>query len=219
MLISFHTIGYKGLIQLAQRSGQFKRLGVREVHDGEYIGQDEFGDDEFKFSHEFDNKKVLGYFAYFELTTGFKKTMYMTVDQVKTHAKKYSRSFGNGKGTDLWSSSFDFMASKTVLKLLLNRYAPLSVDLSKAIQADQAVVNNDGSYSYVDSKSYQEPIKIEAKKTTVKNNIIPEKEKEAKEVVEAEIVSENDNNPFTDEDSSYNPDELPFDLPNDNEGN
>lgn len=144
-------LGYKGLIQLAQRSGQFRRLGVREVHEGEYIGQDEVGDDLFKFSHEFDSKPVVGYFAYFELLNGFKKTMYWTVEQCKAHAKKYSRSYGNGKGTDLWSEQFSLMAEKTVLKLLLNRYAPLSVELQKAVLADQAVIKEDGSMEYVDN--------------------------------------------------------------------
>ena len=146
-------VGYKGLIQLAQRSGQFERLGVRAVHDGEYCGQDEFGDDLFKFSHDFDDKPVVGYFAYFQLLNGFKKTMYWTVEQCKAHAKKYSRSYGNGKGTDLWTDNFDLMASKTVLKLLLNRYAPLSVELQKAVLADQAVIKDDGKYEYVDSNT------------------------------------------------------------------
>lgn len=168
-------IGYKGLIQLAQRSGQFERLGVREVHEGEYIGQDEFGDDLFKFSHEFDNKPVVGYFAYFQLLNGFRKTMYWTVDQCKNHAKKYSRSYGNNKGTDLWSTNFDLMAEKTVLKLLLNRYAPLSVDLQKAFQSDQAVIKEDGTYEYVDNSDNEEYEKL---KTTVNNSIIPEDETE-----------------------------------------
>lgn len=145
-------IGWKGLVQLAQRSGQFKRLGVREVHEGEYIGQDNFGDDLFKFDHKFDANAVVGYFAYFELLNGFQKTMYWTKEQCEAHAKKYSRSYGSGKSTDLWKNSFDQMACKTVLKLLLNRYAPLSVDLQRAVLADQAIINNDGKYEYVDAE-------------------------------------------------------------------
>lgn len=176
-------VGYKGLIQLAQRSGQFERLGVREVHEGEYIGQDEFGDDLFKFSHEFDSKSVVGYFAYFRLTNGFKKTMYWTVNQCKAHAKKYSRSYGNGKGTDLWTDNFDLMASKTVLKLLLNRYAPLSVELQKAVAADQSVINQDGSYSYVDNADAADVTAIPERKTTVGNSILDDTEDENDVVV------------------------------------
>ena len=149
-------IGYKGLIQLAQRSGQFERLGVREVHEGEYIGQDEFGDDLFKFSHDCDNNPIVGYFAYFQLLNGFKKTMYWTVEQCKSHARRYSRSYGNNKGTDLWTDNFDLMASKTVLKLLLNRYAPLSVELQKAVAADQSVIREDGSFDYVDREENEQ---------------------------------------------------------------
>ena len=159
-------VGWKGLVQLAQRSGQFERLGVRPVHEGEYIGQDEFGDDLFKFSHEFDNNKVVGYYAYFKLLNGFKKTLYWTVEQCEKHGRKYSKSFDN-----LWKSSFDSMAEKTVLKLLLNRYAPLSIEMQKAIQADQAVINEDGTYSYVDNPNYVENDQPKGKKTTVKNTI------------------------------------------------
>ena len=160
--------GYKALIQLAQRSGQFERLGVRPVHEGEYIGQDEFGDDIFKFSHEFDNNKVVGYYAYFKLLNGFKKTLYWTVEECEKHGRKFSKSYDN-----LWKSSFDTMAQKTVLKLLLNRYAPLSVDMQKALQADQAVINTDGSYSYVDSPTWDdnEINQPKQKKTTVRNTI------------------------------------------------
>ena len=159
-------IGWKGLVQLAQRSGQFERLGVRPVHEGEYLGQDEFGDDLFKFSHEFDNNKVVGYYAYFKLLNGFKKTIYWTVEQCEQHGRKYSKSFNN-----LWKSSFDSMAQKTVLKLLLNRSAPLSIEMQKAIQADQAVINDDGSYSYVDNPNYIDEPQTKGKKTTVKNTI------------------------------------------------
>jgi len=160
-------IGWKGLVQLAQRSGQFERLGVREVHEGEYVGQDEFGDDLFNFSHDFDSNKVVGYYAYFKLLNGFKKTLYWTVDQCKEHAKKYSKSFGTGKSTDLWTNSFDAMASKTVLKLLLNRYAPLSVEMQNAIRFDQSSIDNNGNPIYVDNSDYEE------NESTI-NNVIEE---------------------------------------------
>lgn len=144
-------IGYKGLIQLAQRSGQFERLGVRPVHEGEYIGQDEFGDDMFKFSHDFDDKKTIGYFAYFVLANGFKKTLYMTVAQADAHAKRYSKAYASNWSGNLWKDQFDLMAQKTVLKLLLNRYAPLSIELQNAIKADQSVVGENGKLDYVDN--------------------------------------------------------------------
>ena len=153
-------IGYKGLIQLAIRSGQFERLGVRPVHEGEYAGQDEFGDDKFTFSHEFDANKTVGYYAYFVLVNGFKKSLYMTIEQVLAHAKQYSKKFAkDGKG--LWAEQFDLMAEKTVLKLLLNRYAPMSTEMHRAIRADQAVVKGDDNYEYVDNADAKEEPKAE----------------------------------------------------------
>ena len=157
-------IGYKGLLQLAQRSRQFERIGVREVHEGEWVGQDEFGDDLFKFSHDYDDKNIIGYFAYFKLLNGFKKTMFWTVDRVKYHAKKYSKTYESTSSTNVWRDNFDTMACKTVLKILINRYAPMSVEMQKAVEADQAVINQDGSYSYVDNEP-QELTKPTSRKT------------------------------------------------------
>lgn len=174
-------LGWKGLVQLAQRSGAFKRLGVREVHEGEYIGQDDFGDDMFKFDHKYDGNEVVGYFAYFELLNGFQKTMYWTKEQCQAHAKKYSKSYGNGSKTDLWSNSFDQMACKTVLKLLLNRYAPLSVEMQKGLVADQAVVKQDGSYEYVDSATGEVIAEAPKQQTLAKEDVKVEEVKEVKE--------------------------------------
>lgn len=147
-------IGWKGLVQLAQRSGQFERLGVRPVHKGEWVGQDEFGEDLFKFSHEYDNEETIGYYAYFKLTNGFVKTIYWTTEQCEKHGERYSQAHrGANKGGefDNWTNQFDVMANKTVLKQLLSKYAPLSTELQKAIVLDQAVINTDGTPNYVDT--------------------------------------------------------------------
>lgn len=151
-------IGWKGLVQLAQRSGQFERLGVREVHKGEWVGQDEFGEDLFKFDHKFDSEPTIGFYAYFKLTNGFVKTLFWTVEQCEKHGAKYSKAHsGKNKGGefDNWSKMFEIMASKTVLKQLLSKYAPLSTDLQKAITFDQAVVKDDGTPEYVDNEEEQ----------------------------------------------------------------
>lgn len=182
-------IGWKGLVQLAQRTGQFERLGVRPVHEGEYQGQDEFGDDLFKFSHDFDNKPIVGYYAYFKLLNGFTKTMYWTVAQCKAHGKRYSKT---GKlWADMENGGFEAMAQKTVLKLLLNRYAPLSVELQKAVQADQAVIKENGEYEYVDNEDA--PANVEPKKkTTVKLDAIDTKADENGEVTPSSFFGEPD---------------------------
>lgn len=186
-MVNLWTALGKGLVQLAQRSGQFKTLGVRPVHKGEYKGQDpNTGEDEFFFSHDFDNEEVVGYRAYFELINGFQKSLYMTKNQCLAHATKYSQSYKFDKDkTTLWNTEFDTMAEKTVLKLLLKRFAPMSIEMQKAILADQAVVNEDGTYEYVDNEK--------ATKTNVYNSLSEVKEEDVKEsekVVEAEVVDE-----------------------------
>jgi recombination protein RecT len=168
-------VGWKGLVQLAIRTNLYKKIGVRPVHKGEALGLDEFGDEVVKFDHAFDQEEVVGYFAYFELTSGFKKTLYWTVDQCKAHAKRYSKSYGNGSATDNWSNMFDTMAQKTVLKQLISKFGILSVEIIKAIESDQAVVNSDGTMSYVDNVEVADD-GVVSRKTTVINSIPTEEE-------------------------------------------
>ena len=165
-------VGWKGLVQLAVRSGQYSKIGARVVHKGEALGLDEFGDEIVKFDHKYDLEEVVGYFAYFELIGGFKKTLYWTVEQCQAHAKRYSKSYGNGSATDNWTNMFDSMALKTVLKQLISKYGIMSVDIQKAIVSDQAVIKDDGSMSYVDN----EPLEEENKKTTVSNTIVADED-------------------------------------------
>lgn len=170
-------IGWKGLVQLAQRSGLFSRLGVREVREGEYVCQDEFGDDQFKFSHDCDDNAIIGYYAYFELMNGFKKSVYWTRAQVDKHAKQYSQAYKQGRDTK-WNDEFDAMAKKTVLKQLLTKWAPLSVEMQTATQADQAVVRygeEGASFEYVDNKELEGDPKPESK-TNLSIDVIPEEE-------------------------------------------
>lgn len=139
-------IGYKGLIQLAMRSGQFVRINATEVKEGEIksrdrkTGQLEFGwiqDDK-----EREGKKTIGYLSYFKLSNGFESEFYMSTEEIQAHAKKYSQSYKSGFGQ--WKDNFDKMALKTVTKLHLNSgEAPLSVEMQKAIKADQAVLQDD----------------------------------------------------------------------------
>lgn len=143
-------IGWKGFVQLAQRSGQFRTINCTDVKAGEIENIDRLsGEIEFKWLQD-DAERVkaetIGYVAYFELSNGFRKMLYMTKVELEEHAKKYSQTYKRGYG--VWKDNFDAMARKTVLKLILNRYAPLSVDMAKAIRLDQA----DSEGSYVDNK-------------------------------------------------------------------
>lgn len=161
-------VGWKGLVQLCIRSGKYENLGVRPVHEGEALGLDEFGDEIVKFSHEFDLKPIVGYFAYFKLTSGFRKTLYWTVEQCEAHGTRYSKAHvGKNRGGefDNWSSNFDAMAQKTVLKQLLSKYGIMSIELQKAIEMDQAVIEDDKPV-YVDNEP--EPKQIEIAETKSK---------------------------------------------------
>jgi len=132
-------LGWKGFVQLAQRSGQFKTISVTPVYEGQVDEEDPLSGMTFNWKNKTSNK-VVGYASYFKLLNGFEKTMYMTVEQVQAHASKYSQTYKRGYG--VWKDDFDAMAQKTVLKLLLSKYAPLSVEMQTAEVADQAVINN-----------------------------------------------------------------------------
>lgn len=130
-------IGWKGFVQLAQRSGQFKTIVANPVHENELTGINSMtGEVEFEFKVEKEGA-IVGYMAYFKLLNGFEKSLYMSVKELNTHAKKYSQTFKKGYG--VWNDNFDAMAIKTVVKLLLNKFAPLSIDMQKAIEIDQKV--------------------------------------------------------------------------------
>ena len=132
-------LGYKGYLQLAQRSGQFKTISATPIYEGQIISKNPLTGYEFDFENR-DSDKVIGYAAYFELLNGFNKTYYMSVEDITSHAKKYSQTFKKGFG--VWKDNFESMAQKTVLKLLLSKYAPLSVEMQKAVVSDGAVIND-----------------------------------------------------------------------------
>lgn len=151
-------IGYKGFIQLAQRSGQFKTINVTEVKEGEIASRDRMtGEIDFNWiqnDSERLTKKTVGYLGYFALLNGFEKTMFMSIDELKAHGKKFSKTFGKQYG--LWNTDFDSMAQKTVIKLLLSKYAPLSIDMQTAVQTDQATfndINNPDDIKYPDNET------------------------------------------------------------------
>ena len=120
-------IGYKGFIQLAQRSGQFKTIASTPIYEGQIVEMNPLTGFKFDFALK-TSDKVVGYAAFFSLVTGFEKTFYMSVDDVKKHAGKYSQSFKNGYG--VWKDNFDEMACKTVTKLLLANAISIFVTLA-----------------------------------------------------------------------------------------
>lgn len=141
-------LGYKGYIQLAQRSGQYVDIGAKTVYEGELEYENRLLD-KFKFG-ERTGDKVIGYLAYFRLTNGFEKMLFMELDEMIAHAKKYSKSYSGG--TEKWGlADFNTMAEKTVLKRLLSKYGPLSIEsvqMSQALSNDGGVIsmNKDGDF-------------------------------------------------------------------------
>ena len=124
-------LGYKGLIELAQRSGQYKSINAGIVYKSQFISYDPlFETLDVDFSQPQD--EVAGYFASFELLNGFKKVAYWTKTEVYNHGKRFSKSFGSGP----WKTDFDAMAKKTVLKSIISTYGPLSIEMKQAITDD-----------------------------------------------------------------------------------
>ena len=152
-------LGYRAYIQLAQRSGQFKTINVTEVKEGEVLNNDRLTGEmtfEWNTTAKRSNLPVIGFVAYFELLNGYKHTLYMSKEDVDIHAKKYSQTFKKF-GSGLWKDEYESMGKKTVLKLLLSKYAPLSVEMQRAVVSDQGVVKDfDGQETidvdYVDNK-------------------------------------------------------------------
>ena len=154
-------MGYKGFIQLAIRSGEIKNLKPFPVYQNQVVSLNPVTGYEFDFNQKPNaNEKPVGYYAFFRLMNGAFFDDYMSREEVEKHAKKFSKSYGNKNG--VWTEHFDAMAQKTVLKRLLSKYAPLSVEMQQAIQADQAIINSiDGDYRYVDNESDTEKQAVE----------------------------------------------------------
>lgn len=160
-------LGYKGYIQLAQRSGQFSRIAATPVYDGQLISENPLLGYEFDWSVK-PNGNPIGYVAFFKLINGFTAELYMSKEEVMKHANKYSQTAKKGFG--VWKDQFEAMALKTVLKLLLSKQAPLSIDMQKAQMADQAIIRDvdKDEFDYID---HQESIAdLEAPKPTLNDD-------------------------------------------------
>lgn len=152
-------LGWKGAVQLCWRSGQFKTISSTEIYEGQLAEENPLTGFVFDWKAK-TSDKIIGYAGYFELLNGANKTFYMTTEQVEKHAKKFSQTYKKGFG--VWKDQFDEMAKKTVLKLLLQKYAPMSIEMQRAFIADQSIVNdyesNDVSHNdnYTDITSLNE---------------------------------------------------------------
>ena len=147
-------MGYKGFVQLAMRTGQYKKITVSELYDGQFKSYDPITDTlEYDLNDKISDETT-HYIAYFKLLNGFEKYFIMSKEEVEEHARKYSKTFN--KSFSNWKTNFDGMAKKTVLKLLLSKFGIMSIEMQTAQKADQAVIkdikdNNNIEVEYVDN--------------------------------------------------------------------
>jgi len=153
-------MGYKGYIQLAMRSGQYRTINADKVYEGELVKFDKVTG-EIDLSGTPTSNKVIGYFAHFETIQGFRKTIYWTKEQIVEHARHFSQSY-NSK-TSPWQTNFDAMAKKTVLKQLISKYGVMTVETTRALQEDEQQAAD------VEAKENenQEIIDVESSETSV----------------------------------------------------
>ena len=148
-------LGYKGYIQLAIRSGQYKKLNVLAVKKGELEYFDPLNE-EIKINlmvdkwDEREEAETIGYYATFELVNGFKKAIYWSKKQMENHALKYSPGYKAKKGYTFWEKNFDMMAYKTMLRQLISRWGIMSIEMQSAFENDMTFTDNSGAVKYTE---------------------------------------------------------------------
>ena len=179
-------LGYKGYIQLAIRSGQYKKLNVLAIKKGELIKYDPLNEEIevnlIEDEEERENAETIGYYAMFEYTNGFRKSLYWSKSKMEKHALKYSKGYAAHKGYTFWEKDFDGMAYKTMLRQLISKWGIMSIDMQQAVEKDMATINTDGTYEYVDNED-----NMIIEQTERKEDIKLQDEKEIKEVFMDEL--------------------------------
>lgn len=188
-------LGYKGYIQLAIRSGQYKDIDVIEVREGEFLGRDKItGKYQFNFIEDEmsrENKPIIGYLAYFEYLNGFYKSIYWTKEKMQKHAIEYSQAYASDlkKKTNysFWSKDFNGMAFKTMLRQLISKWGVMSIEIQEALTKDMSVINTDGSYNYVDNVPQPEVIEGIVETTPLQENTSSTKQEMAPKVTKVNL--------------------------------
>lgn len=148
-------MGYKGYLQLAMRSGEYQKIIVEPVKEGELVGINPFKE-EIELKHESDpikraKLKTIGYYGMFRLNNGFTKEIYWSKEEMEHHANTYSQAYRARRGYSFWEKNFDEMANKTLIRQLISKWGVMSLEMREAYQKDMAVLKEDGSYVYVDN--------------------------------------------------------------------
>jgi len=160
-------LGYKGYIQLAVRSGYYKKLNVLAIKENELINYDPLNEEIevqlIEDEEERENAPTIGYYAMFEYNNGFKKTMYWSKSKMEAHAMKYSMGYKAKKGYTFWEKDFDGMAYKTMLRQLISKWGIMSIDMQNAQIKDMGVIKENGEPEYVDTLESATEAKQEVK--------------------------------------------------------
>lgn len=151
-------LGYKGYIQLAIRSGQYKTINAMAVKEGEEFKFDRLTEEFEMISYiendtERENARTVGYVGVLELNNGFKKTIYWTKEKMEEHALKYSMGYRAKKGYTFWEKNFDEMAFKTILRQLISKWGIMSIEMQSAYNADMGVIRENNEVDYVENDS------------------------------------------------------------------
>jgi recombination protein RecT len=157
--VATFVLGYKGYIQLALRSGYYKKLNVIAIKEGELKRFDPLNEEiECELIEDFatrEKAKTVGYYAMFEYLNGFRKAIYWSREQMEAHALQYSPGYRSdvqkGRKYTFWSKDFDGMAYKTMLRQLISKWGIMSIELQTAFERDDSLLNEDGSFEYVDN--------------------------------------------------------------------
>lgn len=141
-------MGYKGFIQLAQRTGQYKAINVIPVYEGELVEFDRLSEEiELDYESKASNS-VIGYCGYFKLLNGFEKTVYWPKEKIDEHKKRYSKAGNSGP----WSTNYDAMAMKTVLKNMLSKWGILSIEMQQAVISDERKIKEIDESGAIDAE-------------------------------------------------------------------
>lgn len=171
-MVAVFVLGYKGMIQLAIRSGQYKKINVLAIKEGELDFFDPLNED-IKVSLMIDKwdereaAETIGYYAMFELNNGFRKSIYWSKAQMEKHAEKYSPGYRAKKGYTFWEKDFDAMAYKTMLRQLIGKWGIMSIEMQRAFDDDMTFEAQDGTRNYVETEEYvaESPaVEVEPKK-------------------------------------------------------
>lgn len=148
-------LGWRGYVQLAQRTGQYKTIAATAVYEGQLVEENPLEGNVYDWKNK-QSDTVIGYVASFTTVNGFKKEVYMSMEEMQTHAERYSKAYQydikSKKSASPWSSNFDAMALKTVIKQLISKWGIMSIELEKAVTLDSAVIKEDGTPTYIDGE-------------------------------------------------------------------